>query len=306
MSHKAVLLEEALLGLDVAADGNYIDATFGRGGHSARIMEKLKNGKLIAIDKDLSAVAVAQEKFAGNSKFCIEHASFANIGNIARKHEVYGKVNGVLLDLGMSSPQLDEAARGFSFMHDGPLDMRMDTTQILDAKKFVNEAQEEELAMVFKEYGEERFAKRIAHHIVLARFINPINTTKELADIVAKAHPAWSRYRHPATLVFQALRIYVNNELDDLKTCLNSCIDLLALGGRLAVISFHSLEDRVVKNFMRQTPDEPVLPKNIPIKFTPQNIRFQKLGKAIKPSAFEIKNNVRSRSAVLRIGEKIA
>ena len=306
-AHQSVLLQESIDGLSIKATGTYIDGTFGRGGHSRAILQQLHStGRLIAIDKDQEAIKYAEQNFANDPRFTIVRDSFANLAEIAHRYGVYGHINGILLDLGVSSPQLDNPARGFSFMQQGPLDMRMDLTQDLDAARFVNNSPVAEMAMVFKEYGEERFARRIAAAIVKAREENPILTTASLAEIVKAANPKWEKHKHPATRVFQAIRIYINRELTDLTECLNQCVAALAVGGRLVVISFHSLEDRIVKQFMRTEEQGIAPPPGVPIKAVDIKTSFKRIGKAIKPQSDEIKNNIRSRSAVLRIGEKIA
>ena len=305
--HQSVLLQESIKGLDIKADGVYVDGTFGRGGHSRAILEKLnENGRLIAIDKDPDAIAFAKKEFAKDDRFTIIQGSFAQLKEMAEDLDVLGKINGILLDLGVSSPQLDNPDRGFSFMHKGPLDMRMDSNQTLDARGFINQASDTEMAAVFKEYGEERFARRIARAIVDAREQTPIETTDVLAEIVKQANPKWEKHKHPATRVFQAIRIYINEELTDLKMCLQDCIDVLTTGGRLVVISFHSLEDRIVKQFMRNQERGHRPPREIPIMESDLNTRFKRIGKAIKPADVEVGQNIRSRSSVLRIGEKIA
>lgn len=306
-AHQSVLLQESINGLAIKADGIYVDGTFGRGGHSKAILQHLgPSGRLIAIDKDPEAVRYARQHFADDSRFTIFHGSFANIAEFATQAHVYGQVNGILLDLGVSSPQLDDPERGFSFMQEGPLDMRMDLEQDLDAARFVNHASAEEMESIFREYGEERFARRIANAIVNARKNTAILTTSALAEIVKAANPKWEKHKHPATRVFQAIRIHINQELTDLMNCLKSSIATLAIGGRLVIISFHSLEDRIVKQFMRAEEEGIRPPPGIPIKASDIKTCFKRVGKAIKPQLDEIKNNIRSRSAVLRIGEKIA
>lgn len=306
-AHRSVLLGESINALGIKADGIYVDGTFGRGGHSRAILQALNDtGRLIAIDKDLEAIDYAKQHFAHDPRFTIAHGTFAHLADIAKELGVYGQINGILLDLGVSSPQLDNAERGFGFMHDGPLDMRMDSTQALDATRFVNEADATEMAIVFKQYGEERFAGRIARAIVSAREVSPIMTTAVLAEIVKEANPKWEKHKHPATRVFQAIRIHINQELTDLTDCLKQCVGALAVEGRLAVISFHSLEDRIVKQFMRDQEQGIQLPMGVPIRANEIKTFFKRVGKAVKPSDVEIKENVRSRSAVLRTGEKIA
>jgi len=306
-THQSVLLNESINGLAIKADGIYVDGTFGRGGHSRAILNNLNEaGRLIAIDKDIDAINYASEHFANDKRFTIVQGSFAKLVEITTELGVFGKIDGILLDLGVSSPQLDNPLRGFSFMHEGPLDMRMDLSQDLSAARFVNNAKVAEMEMVFKEYGEERFAKRIANAIVNAREESPILTTTVLAEIVKAANPKWEKHKHPATRVFQAIRIYINQELADLADFLKLCVSALAVGGRLVVISFHSLEDRIVKQFMRKEEQGISPPLGVPIRATEIKTCFKRIGKVIKPSDDEIKQNTRSRSAMLRIGEKIA
>ena len=302
-AHQSVLLDESISGLAIKSGGVYFDGTFGRGGHSREILKHLDaQGRLFAIDKDLDAVAYAKEQF-NDPRFHMFHGSFADIKTFATDAGVWGRVDGILLDLGVSSPQLDNPERGFSFMQQGPLDMRMDASQGLSAEQFVNEASADEMVFVFRKYGEERFAGRIARAIVEAR---PITTTLQLAEIVKAANPKWEKHKHPATRVFQAIRIHVNQELTDLTSCLEQCIDVLGLNGRLAVISFHSLEDRIVKQFMRDKEQGARLPLEVPVRHEELRTNFKRVGKAVMPQDDEVKNNVRARSAVLRIGEKIA
>lgn len=305
--HQSVLLEESITGLNIVANGIYVDATFGRGGHSKVILDRLNSsGRLIALDKDMDAIQHAKEYFSSDERFTIVQGSFARLRELIMPLGVWGRINGILLDLGVSSPQLDTPERGFSFMQAGPLDMRMDQTQSFNATEFVNEAETDELIRIFKEYGEERFARRIAAAIVCARLESPITTTNHLAEIVKRAHPKWEKHKHPATRVFQALRIHINHELEDLSNFFQQCVDSLSVGGRLAVISFHSLEDRMVKQFLRKQEQGVVVPKEVPVMASQLNIHFKRIGKAIKPSAEEITRNIRARSAVLRIGEKVA
>ncbi|KGP64151.1 16S rRNA methyltransferase [Legionella norrlandica] len=305
--HQSVLLHESIKGLAIKPDGTYFDGTFGRGGHSREILKHLNDkGRLFAIDKDLDAVQYAKDHFGLDKRFHIFHGSFAKIKEFASQAGVLGLVDGILLDLGVSSPQLDNPERGFSFMLQGPLDMRMDLTQSINAANFINKAETNELAYVFRTYGEERFAGRIAKAIVDARKIKPITTTFQLAEIIKEANPKWEKHKHPATRVFQAIRIHVNQELTDLSNCLDQCLDVLGPGGRLAVISFHSLEDRIVKQFMRDKEQGNRPPVEVPIRHEAMKTNFRKVGKAIKPQSEEVEQNVRSRSAVLRIGEKLA
>ena len=302
--HRSVLLREAVDALVVDPGGFYIDGTFGRGGHSALVLEKLnEDGRLLAVDKDPQAIAYAGERFAGESRFQIWHGSFADMDQAAG--EMAGKVDGILLDLGVSSPQLDQPERGFSFMQDGPLDMRMDTSRGMSAADWVNTESEAELARVFKEYGEERFARRMAGAIVRRRQEQPFERTLDLAEVVKAANPAWEKGKHPATRVFQAIRIHVNGELDDLQQALEKSLPLLKPGGRLVVISFHSLEDRMVKRFIREKEKGPQLPRGLPVMESQIQKTLKSVGKAIKAEGREIDDNVRSRSAVMRIAEKL-
>jgi 16S rRNA (cytosine1402-N4)-methyltransferase len=305
--HQSVLLHESIEALAIKADGVYFDGTFGRGGHSQAILSSLnEKGALFAIDKDPDAISHAQDIFGTDKRFKIIHGTFAAIREFAIQEQVFGKVDGILLDLGVSSPQIDNPERGFSFMQQGPLDMRMDLTQELNAQKFINEAGADEMATIFRQYGEERFAGRIARAIVAARTVTPITTTLQFAEIVKEANPKWEKHKHPATRVFQAVRIHINQELNDLKQCLEDCIDVLAPKGRLVVISFHSLEDRIVKQFMRDKEQGPRLPLEVPVRYEETKTNFKRVGKAVMPGDSELAINVRARSAVLRIGEKIA
>lgn len=305
--HQSVLLNEAIEGLNINPEGVYIDATFGRGGHSRAILEQLgKNGRLIAIDKDPEAIDYAHVHFGQDKRFVIEHASFSDLRDIAIKHGVNGQVSGLLLDLGVSSPQLDNPLRGFSFMQEGPLDMRMNTAEGMTAAQFVNQASLEEMKRVFKVYGEERFAGRIARRIIETRLETPFTNTKVLANVVSEANPKWEKHKHPATRVFQAIRIHINRELEDLEIILKQSLEVLGVGGRLVVISFHSLEDRIAKHFMREQSKGAQYPVALPLRADELNIAFKCIGKAIKASVQEVGQNVRSRSAVLRIGEKTA
>lgn len=310
--HHAVLFSECLhalqLGKDKKTQGIYIDATFGRGGHSKGILTCLDdNSVLIMIDKDAAAISHAQDVFGQDARCKIYHGSFAQIGEIAEQAGVMGKVNGILLDLGVSSPQLETPDRGFSFLRDGPLDMRMDQRSYPDAATWINDVREEDMANVLYRYGEERYSRRIARKIVEARLQQPIMTTLQLANLIAEAHPAWEKHHHPATKSFQAIRIFINRELADLEQALASCEAVLADGGRLAVISFHSLEDRIVKQFLK--PQGASIPAYIPMKAheMAQSVRskMRAVGKMIRPTTEEVAKNPRARSALLRIGEKI-
>ncbi len=304
--HQPVLLEEVIEHLAILPDGIYIDATFGRGGHSQEILRNLgEEGRLLVIDKDPSAVAYAKQHWGYDKRLQMVQGSFSKIGEITKANGIFGQVNGLLLDLGVSSPQLEQAIRGFSFLRDGPLDMRMDPKKGVSAAEWLACATEREIAQVLKDYGEERYAKRIAKAISAARKLAPITTTVQLAAIVKEAHPRWERHKHPATQTFQAIRIRINNELEDLQACLKQSLDVLAVGGRLLVISFHSLEDRIVKRFIRTYSHEPVELKRLPIMFHEWRPRLKSLGRGIKPKSPAIAENPRSRSAILRIAEKL-
>jgi len=304
--HAPVLLQEAIDGLNIKPDGIYIDGTFGRGGHAKLILENLSaHGQLIVIDKDEDAIKTAKKMLEKDIRCHIYHASFNKIDEIAQELKINNKVNGVLLDLGVSSPQLEDETRGFSFLRDGPLDMRMDITRGTDAATWLAQTNAKDLAQVLKTYGEEKFAKRIANAIIKARNAAPIKTTKQLANIVAKAHPAWEKHKHPATRSFQAIRIFINQELEELQSCLDKALDVLAVGGRLVAISFHSLEDRIVKRFIQKHVRGDYLPIGVPIKHKELKPRLKKIGRVIKPGQEELKINWRARSAKLRIAEKL-
>lgn len=305
--HQPVLIEEVIKHLAIKPDGIYIDATFGRGGHSQEILRNLgEKGRLLVFDKDPSAVAFGKRHWGHDKRLQIYEGSFTAVEEITKANEIYGQVNGLLLDLGVSSPQLEQAERGFSFLRDGPLDMRMNPKNGISAAQWLACATEREIAQVLKEYGEERYAKRIAKAIGEARKQAPITTTVQLATLVKQAHPRWERHKHPATQTFQAIRICINNELEDLQTCLKQSLEVLAVGGRLLVISFHSLEDRIVKRFIRKHSQEPAELKRLPIMLTGWRPRLKSLGRGIKPDAQAIAENPRSRSAVLRIAEKLS
>jgi 16S rRNA (cytosine1402-N4)-methyltransferase len=305
--HITVLLDEAVDALVADASGFYIDGTFGRGGHSERILERLDaQGQLLAIDKDANAIEVANARFADDSRFAIAHTSFAELSRLVGERDRVGKVDGILLDLGVSSPQLDEPERGFSFLNDGPLDMRMDQTRGISAADWINSATEAELARVMKEYGEERFAKRMANAVVREREQSPIVRTGRLAHILKEANPAWEKGKHPATRAFQGIRIHINNELGDLESVLDQALEMLAVGGRLVVISFHSLEDRLVKRFIRRHEKGDPVPRGVPLMESQLNRRLRSRSKAVKAGGDELERNVRARSAVMRVAEKLA
>lgn len=269
--HITVLLHEAVNGLALKENGIYIDGTFGRGGHSRFILSQLSsNGRLIAVDRDPRAIAEAHK--IQDLRFQIEHNSFSHIPEICDKLNLVGKIDGILLDLGVSSPQLDEAERGFSFMKDGPLDMRMDTTQGLSAEEWLKQVSIEDLTWVLKTFGEERFAKRIATAIVdfnksaVKNSTEFLSRTSQLAELISQAVPFKDKHKHPATRSFQAIRIFINSELDELESLLNSALDMLAPEGRLSIISFHSLEDRMVKHFMKKQSKGEDIPKGLPLR----------------------------------------
>lgn len=305
-SHEPVMTAEVLTGLAIIKDGYYIDATFGRGGHSQNILESLgPKGRLLAIDQDPSAIAAAKfEPFINDARFQIELSNFAEIGRIVETKGWTGKVNGILLDLGVSSPQLDDPKRGFSFMQTGPLDMRMNPQSGRDAASWLNQAPEREIAKVIKEFGEERFASKIAAAVVRARSLKPLQTTTELAELVTKTVPKRETDKHPATRTFQALRVFINKELSVLASCLTQSLTVLAPGGRLVVISFHSLEDQIVKEFM-QTESQGVVPHKLPLREHEMVRRLKVINRLIRPTEIEIQRNRRARSARLRIMEKI-
>lgn len=305
--HQSVLLQQAVDALVTDESGFYIDGTFGRGGHSKRILEKLSGeGRLLVVDKDPEAISEAEKLKQQDSRLIVAHCSFAQIADLADNHGVSGNVSGVLLDLGVSSPQLDEAERGFSFSKDGPLDMRMNNAEGMTAQEWLASAREEEMARVFFEYGEERFSRRIARAIVEERKQTSITGTLQLAELVKQAHPAWEKHKHPATRVFQAIRIHINNELGELEQVLSSIVDILRTGGRMVVISFHSLEDRLVKQFINREQRGDDFPPDMPVTQSQLNPRLKRVGKQVRADVAEVSENVRARSAVLRVAEKIA
>lgn len=302
--HATVLLNEAVEALEIKPDGVYVDGTFGRGGHSRLILQKLgERGRLIALDKDPTAIAAG--KAIVDTRFRLVHSGFEHVGEVLSSLGI-GKVDGILLDLGVSSPQLDDEQRGFSFRFDAPLDMRMDTSRGQTAAEWLAAADENELTEVIRDYGEERFARQIARAIVAARQEREIVTTKQLSDLVAQCVRTREPGKNPATRTFQAIRIYINRELEELESVLPQCVDQLKPGGRIAVISFHSLEDRMVKHFLREAAQGDKLPKNVPIRAAdvPQG-KLRLVGKAVYASAEEVAANPRARSAVLRVAERL-
>ena len=304
-AHVPVLLGPVLNGLRIKGDGCYVDGTFGRGGHSYAILERLNaNGRLIAIDRDPEAIDSAPQALLSDPRFELIRGECAQLQELIGERKLTGEVDGLLLDLGVSSPQLDEAGRGFSFLRDGPLDMRMDPDTGQSAAEWLAMVDEKELRRVLKIYGEERQAGRIAHAIVAARGEAPIDRTGQLADIIAAAAPAHGQKRHPATRSFQAIRIFINGELDQLERVLEQSVEVLRKAGRLCVISFHSLEDRIVKRFIRDASRESEQYRGMPV--VPEEFRpkLKPVGKLIEATAEEIAANVRARSARLRVAEK--
>ena len=304
LQHATVLLHEAVAALQIKADGIYVDGTFGRGGHSRLILQQLgKTGRLIALDKDPAAIAAGQQ--ISDARFQLVHSEFEKLAGVLQQLSV-GKVDGVLLDLGVSSPQLDEAERGFSFRFDAPLDMRMDSSSGQTAAEWLANVEESFLGEVIHDYGEERFAKQIARALVAARKEQAILTTRQLGEIIAKVVRTREPGKNPATRTFQAIRIYINRELEELANILPQCVDCLKPGGRLAVISFHSLEDRIVKRFMRDMAQGDKLPVGLPIRAADIPAGKMKLvGKPVYAGTEEVAANPRARSAVLRIAERM-
>lgn len=306
--HTTVLLDEAVNGLNIRSNGTYIDGTFGRGGHSRLILSQLgPEGRLLAIDRDPQAIEAA--KAINDPRFAIVHGPFSELAHYVRERGLTGRIDGILLDLGVSSPQLDDPERGFSFMRDGPLDMRMDPSRGLSAAEWLLKADAEDIAWVLKTFGEERFAKRIARAIVERNREQPMTRTKELAGLIASATPVRDKHKHPATRSFQAIRIYINSELEEIERALEGGLEVLAPEGRFSVISFHSLEDRIVKRFMRQHSRGPQVPAGLPL--TEEQLRarggrqLKALGKMMPPEE-EVADNPRARSSVLRFAQRTA
>jgi 16S rRNA (cytosine1402-N4)-methyltransferase len=306
LQHTPVLLEEALAALDIRAGARYLDATFGRGGHTAAILERVgSEGRVVAIDRDPQAIGAGRERFAADARVTLLRGPFSRLGAMVADMGLTGGIDGVLFDLGVSSPQLDDAARGFSFAHDGPLDMRMDPSAGATAADFLAKAPEHEIARVLREYGEERFAKRIARDIVAQRRVRPIVGTLALAEIVAAAVPTREPGKHPATRTFQALRIHVNQELAEIEAGLRGALAALAPGGRLCAISFHSLEDAIVKRFIQKHAQEDPIYAGLPDVPAHAQPTLRKIGRAVHPSAAEVARNPRARSAMLRVAQKV-
>jgi 16S rRNA (cytosine1402-N4)-methyltransferase len=305
-AHVPVLLGPVLNGLNIQQAGVYIDGTFGRGGHSSAILEQLNaNGRLIATDRDPQAIASAPQALLDDPRFELIRGDIAELATVVGEQGLMGRVDGLLLDLGVSSPQLDEPQRGFSFLRDGPLDMRMDPESGRSAAEWIADVKEQDLKRVLRKFGEEPHAARIARAIVTARRGEPLATTLQLAEVVAAVVPKGRGKKHPATRTFQAIRIAINQELEQLQTCLRDSIDMLAVGGRLCVISFHSLEDRIVKRFMRDAAREPEQYRGMPSIPEAYRPKLRLVGRAVSASAEEIKANVRARSARLRVAERV-
>ncbi len=305
--HRPVLLDQVLDALQVRPDGLYIDGTFGRGGHAAALLDRLgTRGRLLAFDRDSDALAFAADRFSGEQRLDLRHGSFEQLGAVVSELNWEGKVDGILLDLGVSSPQLDDAQRGFSFLREGPLDMRMNPHSGQSASDWLAGATEKEIADVLWKYGEERHSRRIARKLVRAREESPVTTTVQLAELIAAAVPGHAHKRHPATRSFQAIRIFINRELDALEAVLPQAVEVLAPRGRLAVISFHSLEDRIVKRFIRDQQHGPQLPPDLPVMPDHYRPRLRTVGKALRADEQEISSNPRARSAVLRVAERPA
>ncbi len=305
--HQTVLLEEAVQALLTNPKGVYVDATFGRGGHSAALLDRLDaEGKLIALDRDPDAIRFGREQFVKDKRIELVQSEFSSLKSIIVERSLVGHLSGVLLDLGVSSPQLDEPERGFSFMRNGPLDMRMASDKGQTAADWINTASETDIARVLHVYGEERFSRRIARAIVQVRDEQPLTTTAQLADLIVSSVPTFDQGKHPATRSFQAVRLFINSELEELESLLGDIVELLAPGGRLVVISFHSLEDRIVKRFIRDQSKSKVLPKEIPLMDYGSRPPLQIIGKPVRAGAEEVKRNPRARSAIMRVAEKVA
>ena len=307
VSHQPVLLDEAIEALAIRSSGVYVDATFGRGGHTAAILDRLlHSGRVLAIDKDPEAVDYGKNRFGADKRFSIERGSFALLRQLTDRLGLTGQVDGVILDLGISSPQLDDARRGFSFMHNGPLDLRMDSEGGQTAAEWIANASEAEIIEALRTFGEERYARRIGKNIVAARDRHPITSTSQLADLVAMVVPQREKQKHPATRTFQAIRIVINHELADLTAVLNQCLVVLSVGGRLVVISFHSLEDRIVKRFIRQHSRGPRPPRRLPVRGESPPGELRVINGKIRASALECEQNPRARSAIMRVAERLA
>lgn len=307
--HRPVLFDEVIEAMDIKPEGLYIDGTFGRGGHSAAILERLgQDGRLMVMDKDPQAINHARELYANEPRVTIVHDDYANLKEHVEAKGWAESVDGLLLDLGVSSPQLDDAERGFSFAKNGPLDMRMNPQQGQSAAQWLMAAPELEIANVLWEFGEERMSRRIARKIVAYREDQPIADTATLSALIAEVVPASKKNKHPATRSFQAIRIWINRELEHVEKVLSDLFDILSLGGRVLVISFHSLEDRLIKRFFKKYSTQEPVPKGLPLRDSelPVTIKLKLIGKALKAGAEELAENPRSRSATLRIAQRVA
>lgn len=308
-AHISVLHDEVIEQLAIKPDGRYVDGTYGRGGHARSILAALgKRGRLIVLDRDPKAVADAQKSLGADSRVTIIHDEYANLHAQIAELELLEQIDGILLDLGVSSPQLDDAERGFSFQQNGPLDMRMNPDQGQSAAQWLARADESEIAKVLWEYGEERHSRRIAKKIIEVRQVQAIDDTASLARLISEVLPRSKNNRHSATRSFQAIRIYINQELVQLQRLLESVLEILKIGGRLLVVSFHSLEDRLVKRFFKTQSTRPKVPRGLPLRDSelPSDIRMKTLGKAVRAGAKELAVNPRARSAVLRVAERAA
>ncbi len=308
-AHSPVLHDEAVVALEIKPDGHYVDGTYGRGGHACSILAALgERGRLIVMDRDPQAIADARDRFGADSRVTIIHDDYANMCQQIADLDLLEQIDGVLLDLGVSSPQLDDARRGFSFQHNGPLDMRMNPEQGESAAQWLAHAEESDIARVLWEYGEERHSRRIARKIVEVRASRSIDDTATLAGLISQMMPRAKNNRHPATRSFQAIRIFVNQELEQIQLLLETVFDILKIGGRILVISFHSLEDRLVKRFFKSESSAPKIPRGLPLRDSEieSTIRLKVIGRAIKAGARELESNPRARSAVMRIAERAA
>lgn len=305
-SHLPVLLDEVIAALQIKPEGLYIDATFGRGGHTQAILGQLgENGRVLALDRDIAAIEYGRERFADEPRVAFEHINFSQVADVLAQRQLESQVDGVLMDLGVSSPQLDDAERGFSFMHNGPLDMRMDTTQGESASDWLMRVELEDLVFVLKKYGEEKFGRRIAHAVLEYRQQQPITQTAQLVSIIERAMPVKEKHKHPATRSFQAIRMHINQELQSIETGLEAMLTALKPGGRLAVVSFHSIEDRMVKRFMKAKVTRPSIPAGLPVFDSDIEMPYKLAGKPRVAGEAELANNPRARSARLRVLERV-
>lgn len=305
-AHQSVLLPEAVDALHMQPGGFYVDGTFGRGGHASLMLDRLgKSGQLMVMDRDPDAIAAAIEMMGNDERVTIVHAPFSSLGEKLKALGYMGKVDGILFDFGVSSPQLDTAERGFSFQRDGALDMRMDTSRGQTAAQWLAEVKFSDLVRVLRVYGEERFAKRIANAVLETREESPIETTAQLSRLISDAIPVHEREKHPATRSFQAIRIAINEELQEITTVLPDALDALAIGGRLVVISFHSLEDRPVKRLLQKEAKGDDFPPDLPIRADQIKPRIKLIGKPVRARSAELKVNRRARSAIMRVAEKV-